>query len=253
MTKATKKVTVSLSNGVARIKLAHPPLNILTIQFLTEIQDTVNNLNYNGLKAIVFESELKIFSAGADIKEHLPSQVNEMLKTFHATIKSIARLPVPTVAALKGSALGGGLELALACDLIIASKEAKLGQPEIKVGVFPPVAMALLPHLIPFRKALELILTGEPIGAEEAYRIGLINQIAPLDEFDEALENFLQRLTDKSSSILQLTLKTMKQTYPLWNRLSEIEATYLNELMQLPDALEGLTAFLEKRKPKWTM
>jgi enoyl-CoA hydratase/carnithine racemase len=149
--------------------------------------------------------------------------------------------------------LGGGCELAVFCDMVIASDRATFGQPEIKVGVFPPIAAVLFPHLVGRNRALELLLTGDVVGAAEAKAIGLINKVFPAESFHEKTEEFISKLTSLSGPVLRLTKRAVDRS--LYTSVTEgitaVERLYLGELMQTEDAREGLTAFLEKRKPIW--
>jgi cyclohexa-1,5-dienecarbonyl-CoA hydratase len=187
------------------------------------------------------------------VSEHKPDTVKEMLNEFHAVIKKILKMQAPTIAAVQGSALGGGMELAMACDFIVASESAKFGQPEIQVGVFPPIAALFLSRLVPRKKAFELILTGDAIDARAAERIGLVNAVASPETFETELNAFVSRLSKLSGVVLRQTKRAAM--LPLLGRdeemLEEIERLYLGELMQTHDANEGLNAFVEKRAPKW--
>jgi cyclohexa-1,5-dienecarbonyl-CoA hydratase len=162
-------------------------------------------------------------------------------------------MEVPVVAAVNGAALGGGCELLLACDLVIASERAKLGQPEIRLGVFPPVAAALLPRLIGRQRALDLVLTGRVIAATEAQAIGLVGRVVPAEGFDEAVDEYVGSLSSLSRPVLRLTKRTVVEgmAESLWEAFDRAERRYLDELMELEDAHEGLAAFLEKREPVW--
>jgi cyclohexa-1,5-dienecarbonyl-CoA hydratase len=176
-----------------------------------------------------------------------------MIEVFHGIFRLLQKLEIPTLAVLNGAALGGGCELAMACDMIIASERAKIGQPEIKVGVLAPVAAVLLPRLIGRSKALELLLTGEDIRAPEAERIGLINKAVPPEELEAATEEFIAKLTGLSGAILRLSKRAVYQSFGLSfaDALDQVESLYLDDLMATEDAHEGLAAFLEERSPAW--
>jgi len=176
-----------------------------------------------------------------------------MLDSFHAIFRNLEQLARPTIAIVDGPALGGGCELVAACDIAIASTRAQFGQPEIKLGVFPPVAALLLPQLISDKRARELILTGEIIEADEAARIGLVNYVVPGNELAEKTSELLSRFRNLSAAALELTRKAIDlgRARSLDSALKEVESLYLNELMKTHDANEGINAFLEKRKPEW--
>jgi cyclohexa-1,5-dienecarbonyl-CoA hydratase len=159
----------------------------------------------------------------------------------------------PLIAAINGFCLGGGCELALACDFVLASDRARFGQPEIQLGVFPPVAAYQLSRQLPPRKGLELFLTGDPIDVATAERLGLVNAVFPAGELDARAEEWLGRLYRHSASSLRIAKKAFRlaQADDFDERLAGVERLYLEELMQTDDANEGLSAFVEKRKADW--
>ena len=249
-----KLIKVKKSPGRFDIVLNSPPLNILTIAMMEEICEAVDQAAVDtGLRTLVFRSEGKHFSAGASVEEHTADQVEAMIGTFGRMFRCISEVPAVTVAAVDGSALGGGCELATFCDIVLASDRAKLGQPEIQLGVFPPVAVVIFPRLVGRNKAIELLTTGKVIQADEAERIGLINHVFPADKFQAKVDEFVAGLTALSASSLAITKKIIDRSMylPVREGLRMADETYLNELMATDDAHEGLAAFLEKRKPVW--
>ena len=247
-------IKVEEKTGRVDIVLHSPPLNILTIAMMEEICAAVEQASgRRDLRALVFKSEGKHFSVGADVAEHTEDKVEEMIEVFGRMFRYLSDFPGITVAAVEGSALGGGCELATFCDILLASDRAKFGQPEIQVGVFPPVAMVILPHLVGRSRALELIASGRIIGAEEAERMGLVNHVFPSIEFPLEVNKFVYSITAQSAAVIALTKKTLDRCMflPVREALRKADETYLDELMRLDDAHEGLAAFLEKRKPEW--
>lgn len=247
-------VYLEKNDGVARVIIDRPPVNVLDIQTMSEINEALADIQKDSsINVVVIEGKGKAFSAGVDIKDHTVDKVKDMVDTFHKMFHILVDLPQPTIAVVKGSTLGGGCELALFCDFVIAADNTKLGQPEIKVGVYPPIAAFILPRLIGRKKALELVLTGDVIDANEAYRLGLVNQVVPEDKLEEATSKFVSKLAGLSGAVVKLTKRALylgldgdfKQV------LGKIEDIYLNEVMKTEDAVEGLTAFLEKRAPVW--
>jgi len=240
---------------VAKIILHRPPLHILNLATLKELRTALERVQaHPRIKVLVLTgSGNKAFSAGADIRDHLPDRVDEMIQRFHEVVYALSQLEPVTLAVVNGMALGGGCELVACCDLAIAAAAAVFGQPEIKAGVFAPVASAVLPHLVGHKKAAELLLTGDAISAEEAKELGLVNQVVPFDQLEEATDAFIHRLVPKSLVVLKLAkralIRGLKSTWK--ETLPPIEALYVNSLMKTHDAKEGLTAFLEKRKPVW--
>lgn len=177
-----------------------------------------------------------------------------MIGVFHEIFSNMLKVKAPIVALVNGAALGGGCEVATFCDIVIASEKSKFGQPEIMVGVFPPVAAAVFPRIIGHKKGLELLLTGATILAPEAKEVGLVNHVLPVENFEEEAEKLVNdSLADKSAVVLQMTKRAFiegsKGNYD--DAIKKIENIYLNELMKTKDANEGLAAFLEKRKPVW--
>jgi cyclohexa-1,5-dienecarbonyl-CoA hydratase len=176
-----------------------------------------------------------------------------MLETFHDIFRRLRRLPCATVAGVRGPALGGGAELATFCDVVIGAQDATLGQPEIKVGVFPPIATVHYPHRIGVARTLSLLLSGEVLPAGEAHRIGLIDRVVPVEALDDAVEAQVARFRAQSAAVLRLTKRVVVESLhvPFEQALPMLEDVYRYELMTMADASEGLRAFVEKRKPVW--
>ena len=249
-----KFIRLEVADGVARLVLARPPLNILTIEMMEEVNAALERVQLlPEVRALVLGAEGKAFSAGVAVEDHLGDRVKPMLEAFHRIFHLLRALPCPTVAAVHGAALGGGSELATFCDFVVASENATFGQPEVKVGVFPPVAAIHYPNRIGVARALQLLLTGEVIGAKEAERIGLVDRVVPAAELGAAVEETLAKLSDKSRAVLALTRRAVLEAagQPFDAGLRAVEALYHTELMQTEDAHEGLRAFVEKRAPVW--
>src|SRR3954466_16414839 len=177
------KITFTSTENAYRITLADPPLNILDIAMLEELRDAIGRVTNDRHALIIDAQGEKAFSAGASVQDHLGDRVATMLANFHDCFRMLAKLDVVTIALVRGAALGGGCELALACDFVLASDRAKFGQPEINLGVFPPVAAYQLSRQIAPRKGLELLLSGDPVDAVTAASLGLVNAVFPLSEF----------------------------------------------------------------------
>jgi cyclohexa-1,5-dienecarbonyl-CoA hydratase len=246
-------IQTDLKDGLAVITLTREPVNVLNIAMMKEINQALDDLKNEKIKLLLFKAGGKAFSAGVDVGEHLGDQVEEMIEVFHGIFRRMDALPAVSVASVQGAALGGGCELALYCDLVIASEKAKFGQPEIQVGVFPPIAALIFPRLTARKKALELVLSGETITAQEALSLGLINKVVPADQLEEELQKFLGKFLPLSGLVLALTKKAFLAGLmdPAEQGLQAIEKIYLKELMKTRDAEEGLRAFLDKRKPVW--
>jgi len=250
-------IIYELRDGVARVTLDRPPLNILNIAAIQELERVLVRVRSQeeseDVKVLVIGHQGKAFSAGVAIEDHTPDKVPEMLERFHGVFRLLQSIAAPSVALVDGMALGGGCELAVFCDMVIASDRATFGQPEIKVGVFPPVAAVLFSHLIGRNRALELLLTGKTIDAAEAKAIGMINQVYPADSFRENADKFIRSLTSLSARVLKLTKRAVDQSLytSVPDGIAGAEQLYLVELMKTEDAHEGLAAFLERRKPVW--
>ncbi len=240
---------------VAIIVLAAPKANILDHVMMADLQKILGEIApQRALKAIVFTGDGPHFSFGASVQEHLPEQIEGTLAQLRQLLVMMARAPAPTIAAVRGQCLGGGFELALACDLILAEEGAHFGCPEIKLGVFPPAASALLPVRVGTGWASQLVLTGDSWTAPSLARAGLVSRLVPEGELGNGLnkwieEDFLPRsaaaLRHAAGAIRPAILSALEKDLP------RLERIYLDELMAEPDAVEGIRAFLEKRPPVW--
>ena len=250
------KVEYTHDNSVARIILDDGKGNILDGIMMKELNELFNSFKQKkDIKLITFEGAGKHFSFGASVEEHTKENAPKMLKEFHQLFYSISDLAIPTLAKISGQCLGGGMELALICNFLFADKTAKLGQPEILLGVFPPPASVILPLKIGNAKAEELIITGKSISAEEGKAIGLINEVFEnKDEMEKGLDDWITKnILNKSASSLRHTVKASRTTFNhlLKKMLPAVEEMYIKELMETDDANEGINSFLEKRKPVW--
>ncbi len=249
-----KTIIFNKSDNIAEIVLNNPPVNIMTQAMMEEINITLEELvKDDKLHLLIFKAKGKHFSAGADVAEHTTQKCPEMIPEFMKLFYQLNRLTCPIIAVVQGMALGGGCELATFCDMVIASSKAKFGQPEIAVGVFPPVAAVLFSHLVGRNRAFELLLSGDIIPANEAERIGLINKVFSEDEFQEKVEEFIEKFKTKSSIVLKMTKKAIDRGLysPVNQALGAAERIYLTQLMDTKDANEGIQAFIEKRSPVW--
>jgi len=249
-------ISFVIEERVARITFARPPLNIFDIAMMREINVALGELlPRRDVVAIVFEAapDTRVFSAGVAIEDHVEETIYQMLDSFHSIFRTLEQLAKPAIAVVEGAALGGGCELVAACDIVIASERARFGQPEIKLGVFPPVACVLLPRVIGEKRARELILTGELISAAQAARLGLVNYVVPSEQLQAKLGEILAKLRELSGVSLESTRRALDlgRGWSIEEALAEVENIYLHELMKTEDANEGIKAFMEKRKPSW--
>jgi len=247
-------IKVEFHDGLGTITLKRPPVNVLNIAMMDEVNDILGSWQDNKeLKVVLFNAEGKCFSAGVDVGEHVGDLAPKMIKSFHGMFRLMDKLGALTAASVFGSCLGGGCELAVFCDLVIADETAKFGQPEIQVGVLPPIAAQTMPRIIGMKAAMDLILSGRIISAQEAVNIGLINKVVQKDHLLNETDEFVKPYLSLSAEVIRVTKKTIKAGLldDFEPSLTVIEDIYLNELMKTKDAQEGLKAFLEKRKPVW--
>ena len=239
--------------GALWLSLERPPVNVLDIPTIHALDAALAAAApRRDLKSVVLRSAIEgTFSAGVEVRDHARERVGEMLTAFHSVFQRIDALPQATIAAVDGRCLGGGCELALFCDFVLATPRASFGQPEIDVGCFPPVAAALLPR-IAGRRAMEMVLLGEPLSAAEAERAGLVTRV--VEDADAEAATLAARLSAKSGSVLALARRAVRRGghggFAI--ALAEMERIYRDELLPTADVEEGVRAFLEKRKPRWT-
>jgi cyclohexa-1,5-dienecarbonyl-CoA hydratase len=248
-----KFIKTNNADGLVTITLDSPPLNVLTIPMMEELADAFVWAKGQTGNIILLDAAGKAFSAGVDVADHTPDKVNRMIEVFDSIFHSMYDNDKPIVCAVNGAALGGGYELVLFADMVVVSEKAKLGQPEIQVGVFPPLASYMLPRLTSMPHAYELILSGEVIDAARADKLGLVNAVLPADNFAEGVQQFCKKFMAMSPVVLAYTKKAIKAglNKGFIEGLKAIDEIYLNELMHTDDAKEGLNAFMEKRKPVW--
>jgi cyclohexa-1,5-dienecarbonyl-CoA hydratase len=254
-----EKINVEYTHGgsVAKIVLQDENGNVLDYLMMEQLQTQLDRFSQNcELKLITFEGAGKHFSFGASVEEHQKEFAATMLRGFHRLFLSLRELSIPSLAKISGQCLGGGLELALMCNQMFADKTARLGQPEITLGVFPPPASILLPEKIGLSRAEDLLLTGRIIEAEEAESFGLINRIFEnKTELQSGTDAWIEQyILPKSAASLRFAVRAarIKFNHVLGNFLPQLESIYVNQLMNTADANEGIAAFIEKRKPIWT-
>lgn len=251
-----KDIQFNVTDRVARITFARPPLNVLTISMMKEVAEAIYRVGTMAdVCAIVFAAAptTRAFSAGVSIEEHRPESVFQMLEAFHSIFRALDAVSKPVVALVNGAALGGGCELVAFADIVIAARSARFGQPEIKIGTFPPVAAVILPKVIGEKRAREIILTGELLTAETACALGLVNHVVGEQELETKAEELFTALRQLSVPALEMARRAMVQTAGLGfdEALKCAENLYLNRLMSYKDPQEGVEAFIEKRPPRW--
>lgn len=253
MSTSPLKVWLDRNGALLRLRLARPKANIVDAAMIAALDEALTeHLQDTGLKGVLVDAEGPHFSFGASVEEHMPENCADMIKAIHALILRIAKCPVPVLTAVRGQCLGGGLEVALAGNFIFAAPDARLGQPEIVIGVFAPAASCLLPDRVGRAVAEDILFSGRSLDADEALAVGLVNGVSD-DPEATALDWFDRHLADKSASSLGFAVRGVREEFTdrLEKRLAEVEALYLDGLMVTRDAVEGLEAFTAKRPPKW--
>jgi len=235
---------------VVHLVINAPPVNVLDAAILGELVERLGDLEADEtVAAVVLSGEGRCFSAGASVVEHKQEQADGMLRALNDACLALPAFPAPVIAAVHGACLGGAMELISCCDFVIGAPDAVLGQPEIKLGFFPPVAVHQLPRLTGFQNAAYAILTGDNIDAERAVAIGLVQKILPRDEWSEidALFNGL------SAPVLRITKQALAKslTEGCAERLDAFKTLFMSELYRLEDVAEGIKSFEERRPPEW--
>jgi cyclohexa-1,5-dienecarbonyl-CoA hydratase len=248
-------MTVSIEDrdGCRIITLDRAPLNVLDLATMAALREALAPLDARrDLKAVTLRSAIPgTFCAGADVADHTRERAPAMLEAFHAVVRRLDAIPQGTIAAVDGRCLGGGCELAACCDIVLTTARSTFAVPEIDVGCFPPVAVALFPRLIG-RAAYEMVLTGNTWSAEDAVRVGLASRIVP--DVDAEARVVAGRLASKSFAVLAVARRALRQgrTGRFPEALAAAERRYLEELLPTSDAVEGVRAFLDKRAPRWS-
>ena len=247
------KAWLERDGALLRLRLARPKANLIDAQMIGALHGAFDAHRANrGLLAVLLDHEGPHFSFGAAVEEHLPGQYRAMLEALHALIGAMLDSPRPILVAARGQCLGGGLEVALAGHLMFLAPDAKLGQPEMKLGVFAPAASVLLPLRVGQGRAEDLLYSGRPIDAPTALAWGLAAEVAA-DPAAAAAAYFDAHLAGKSGAALALAVRAARAPFAsaVRERLAEVEMLYGQRLMTTRDANEGLKAFIEKRQPRW--
>ena len=253
MNESPLKVWLERDGALLRLRLARPKANVIDAAMIAALTAAFDAHRGNrGLLAALIDHEGPHFSFGASVEEHLPERCAEMLSSLHALLGHMLAWPKPILVAIKGQCLGGGLEFAAAGSLIFVAPDAKLGQPEMKLGVFAPAASVLLPMRIGQARAEDLLYSGRSIDAPSALAWGLAVEMAD-DPAAAAIQYFEKNLLDKSAASLACAVQAVREPFAdlARARLSDVEALYLDTLMGTRDANEGLQAFIAKRAPQW--
>lgn len=253
MSESPLKIWIEQAGGLLRLRLSRPKANIVDAAMIAALRSALEEHRSSPrLRAALLDAEGPHFSFGASVQEHMPETFEGMLRGLHGLLREMLEFPVPVLVAVRGQCLGGGLELAVAGSRIFAAPGTTMGQPEMKLAVFPPAASCLLPERIGQSRSEELLFSGRSVGAEEALRIGLVDAVAE-DPEAAAIAYYEEALAPLSASSLRLAVRAVRRDFleRVTGKLDVVERLYIEELMDTRDALEGLTAFLEKRPPVW--
>jgi cyclohexa-1,5-dienecarbonyl-CoA hydratase len=247
-------IRYQLDGAVARFTLNHPEHNLLNEAMLRELADGIGKVAENSaVKVIVLDAAGKVFCGGVDIGEYTADRAFSMLDAFHSACIAMVEAAQPVVVVVDGPAIGGGAELVAYGDLVVATPRARFALPEITIGMFPPLASTMFPHIIGPKRALELILTGEAITAERARDLGLVNRLVPEAQLQTAVNELVAKISAQSGAVLGMAKKAVLggMGISLRDALRNSMSIFLNELYHTEDSQEGLRALLEKRKPQW--
>jgi len=247
-------IRATTDGPLARLTLNRPEHNLLNEPMLRELTSGIEWAGENeDVKLILIDSACKTFSGGIDVGEYTAQRVFQMTDAFHRVFLAMVDVGKPVMVVVDGPAIGGGSELAAFGDIVVATPRARFAQPEIKIGVFPPLAATIFPQIVGPRLAMELVLTGEPISAERARDLGLISRLVPEDQLEKTVNAMIAQITAQSGAVLRMAKKAIigGVGLSLQEGLKTSMDVFLNELYKLEDSQEGLRALVEKRKPQW--
>lgn len=244
-------------DGVMRLTLNQPARrNALSRALLMELRQQLEKVTASAaVRVVIVAAAGPVFSAGHDLRELLaatPAQAQEIFSLCTEVMQKLAALPQPVIAQVQGLATAAGCQLAASCDLIVAATTASFATPGVKVGLFCTTPSVPLFDVLPPKKLLEMLFTGDPLSAQEAERLGLVNQVHPPERLAEATLALATRLTKASAEVLAQGKRSFYRLRQLERTAAYAEATCLMAQQALaPAAREGMAAFLEKRPPRW--
>ncbi|MDA3915775.1 MAG: enoyl-CoA hydratase/isomerase family protein [Deltaproteobacteria bacterium] len=247
-------IKIENDGQVVKITLDRPKHNVLDIPMMNELNAELEKIAVDDeLKCVVLTGEGRSFCAGVEVGDHKPDQVDEMVAVFNRIFELINMIDIPVIAAVSGACFGGGMEVAIACDIVIASEKAIFGQPEIKLGFFPPYAAIRLPELVGPAKTIEILTTGQNYSAQASKDLGFVTRVASVDDFEEVVQKQVKQITMASPLIIRLNKRAVKRHIgtSFAQGADQVSDYFLNTLMKTEDTLEGIASFEEKRRPDW--
>jgi cyclohexa-1,5-dienecarbonyl-CoA hydratase len=247
-------IKFKLEGAVVRLTMNRPEHNLLHEAMLRELAASFEHVaTLNEVKLVVLDSAFRVFSGGIDLGEYTRLRVFQVLDAFETAFLAMLSTSKPLLVVVNGPAVGGGSELASLGDIVVATPRAKFAQPEVTIGVFPPFAATVLPHLIGPKRALEMVLTGEAISADRALELGLVNHVVPEAKLEETVNGLIKKITAQSGPVLSMAKRAVidGMGMSLRDALHNSLKIFLNELYGLEDSQEGVRAVVEQRKPQW--
>lgn len=249
-----KNIHIDTAGGVAKVTLDRPKHNVLNLAMMDELSGAMEQLAADdALKCVVIYGNGPNWCAGVEVADHKPGVVHTMIAGFNRIFFAMEKIEIPIIAAVHGFCLGGGMEVAIACDIIMASENAFFGQPEIKLGFFPPYAAVRLPQLVGPAKAIEICTTGKRYTAKAFREMGLVTAVVDEDKFQSEVDRLVGEITACSPLIIRLNKRAVKQHLGMGfeDAMERVSELFLHKLMKTEDTLEGIASFEEKRKPVW--
>ncbi len=249
-----ESIRFDLTDGIARLTLAPPKHNVLNVAMMTEIHTVLDQLRADDkVKCLVIDADGRSWCAGVDVGEHRPEMAELTIGTFDGIFTRLDRLDFPVIAAVHGACLGGGMELAIACDIVCAGAAATFGQPEVRLAFFPPYAAVRLPELVGPAKAIEVCTTGRTYTAREGLEMGFVAHVFPDDELADGVAEFVAAIGASSPLIVRMNKRAVRMAVgkAFADAMPAVNDYYLNTLMKTADATEGIASFEERRAPAW--
>jgi len=249
------KLKLDVADEIATLSLNRPPTNYLNIEMLDELNEAVLSLRaQKKLEVLIIRGSNGNFCEGLDLEEHSTERVNRLIQLYMRLFETLRMTDAIQVSAVEGKAWGAGFELALGPNLFVAADNASFRLPQTSQGLIPPIAAAILPRVVPRRKAMEWILTGNEISAQRLEHDGVINRLIPANNFDKGLEDFIADIIAKSKPVLELAKRAQFEAYytTFPEAMSRVQSLYLRELLSLDDAKRGPQAYLSGEDYEWT-